>query len=352
MTTAEHSALDPEDDAASGGAEADADVDGRSDGRGGGRGPVVLGVLGAVMVAFSGVVWSAYHQGVREGGRSAAPVIRAAEGPFKITPQERGGATTPHLDKEVFSRFDGDGGADAAALRRATAPLDTAPRDTTSLETTSLDTEPEAVTGDVSPPTPADRDARDDLTPETSPPSPAAAIESADPAALRFAPSGRDPAGSARAPTADAFANAFAERGAAGLLTTEPRAPAAAPPPSAAADPRAAAARDGEASPPPRPAPTRPITAKPAPPLSDGGRFAAQLGSYRSARAAEVAWDVLNREAASLFAERPHEVVEVDLGQRGVFFRLYVPGFAERARASAYCEDVLERGYGCIVAGR
>lgn len=354
MTTAEHPGLDLHDDEGGG--------DGRADERGAGRGPVVLGVLGAVMVAFSGVVWSAYHQGVREGGRSAAPVIRAVEGPFKVTPQERGGATTPHLDKEVYSRFDGEpaeaaadrgraapGLEGAAALRRATAPLDVAPAEHASER--SRDAPPdeaelatEAVADAAAAPgsgggsetgleTALERDATRTDAPLGTP----------------EAPGGGDRAVLDDAPNAVAL---DLSRGTAGVLTTEPRAstPASQWAPS---DPRAAAARDRDAGPPPRPAPTRPITSTAPPPVDGGGgRFAAQLGSYRSERAAELAWEVLYGEAPGLFGGRGHDVVDVDLGERGVFFRLYVPGFAERDRAAAYCERVLERGYGCIVAGR
>ncbi len=74
----------------------------------GGRGPVLAVVGLIVLAAFAGVVWVAYQQGVREGQRSAPPILRADAGPAKETPAEPGGRVVPGQDKRVFDAVTGE----------------------------------------------------------------------------------------------------------------------------------------------------------------------------------------------------------------------------------------------------
>ncbi|MGK2739701.1 SPOR domain-containing protein [Tepidicaulis sp. LMO-SS28] len=73
-----------------------------------GRGPFLL--LGAVVLiaAFGGVLFFAYQQGVKEGMRSAPPVIRAENGPARVAPEDPGGIEIPHQDKRIYDRITGN----------------------------------------------------------------------------------------------------------------------------------------------------------------------------------------------------------------------------------------------------
>lgn len=71
----------------------------------GGRGPILIVVAILVLVAFSGVIYVAYNQGVREGMRNAPEMLRADSGPFRAQPEDRGGVTVEHTEKEVLKNI-------------------------------------------------------------------------------------------------------------------------------------------------------------------------------------------------------------------------------------------------------
>ncbi len=66
---------------------------------------LVIGSLLILAFLGGGLVF-AYKQGVREGNRSAPPVITADKTPVKITPEKRGGINIPNQDKRVYDRLD------------------------------------------------------------------------------------------------------------------------------------------------------------------------------------------------------------------------------------------------------
>jgi hypothetical protein len=72
-----------------------------------GRGPLLLAGIILLLAAFGGVLFFAYQQGVKEGMRSAPPLIRAEQGPAKVTPQDPGGMEIPHQDKRIYDRIAG-----------------------------------------------------------------------------------------------------------------------------------------------------------------------------------------------------------------------------------------------------
>ncbi len=99
------------------------------------RGSLLLAVTFVVMIALAGIIWNAYHQGVRQGGREAPPRIQADASPYKERPEDPGGLVTPHQDIEVYSRVAPEAEAadvpapvesrsvDAAAIAERLAPL-------------------------------------------------------------------------------------------------------------------------------------------------------------------------------------------------------------------------------------
>ncbi len=74
-----------------------------------------------------------------------------------------------------------------------------------------------------------------------------------------------------------------------------------------------------------------------------------QLGSFKSAEAAEIQWKRLNRDP--LVMSLSHEVIRANLGRKGVWYRLTVPGGPDRASATALCLHIKESGEDCLVQG-
>lgn len=112
--------------------------DARDDSR---RGPLLLTAAAAVFVLFVGVVWQAYRQGVREGGREAAPRIMADAEPYRERPADPGGEETRDLDISAYDLLEGEGSADGDATPRPgpEEPIDGAARPGLQVETMSPD---------------------------------------------------------------------------------------------------------------------------------------------------------------------------------------------------------------------
>ena len=102
----------------------------------------------------------------------------------------------------------------------------------------------------------------------------------------------------------------------------------------------------------PAPAPQvqpKPVSAAPEFAFSNGGAFLVQLAAFRSQEAAESAWTELNRKKPELFGSATKHIQRADLGAKGVFYRLRVGSFADRADASEFCDAVKAAGDNCIV---
>lgn len=114
-------------------------------------------------------------------------------------------------------------------------------------------------------------------------------------------------------------------------------------------------ARDPEPEPAPaqtQPAPTsRPAPSQPAAATSSGP-FVAQIAAYRSEGDAESGWVSFASRFPDLASGRAPDIQRADLGDRGVFHRLRIAGFATREDAAAFCEALDARGQACLVARR
>ncbi len=89
------------------------------------RGPLLLVVTIAVLLAFAAVVYTAYHQGLRKGGRDAAPHVTAEPGPIKTKPSESHGTPTPNLGNRAYEPLDDVKAAPVEKVK--TAPLSEEP---------------------------------------------------------------------------------------------------------------------------------------------------------------------------------------------------------------------------------
>jgi hypothetical protein len=119
------------------------------------------------------------------------------------------------------------------------------------------------------------------------------------------------------------------------------------PPPEAAAAPP---------PPPPAPAPqakleTTPAAPQrpPAAPVANGYR--AQVASAKRQADANRKVAQLRKAHADLFGPLPLRVRRVDLGAKGIWYRVQAGAFAELGQATALCEELKRRGEkGCWVA--
>ena len=92
-----------------------------------------------------------------------------------------------------------------------------------------------------------------------------------------------------------------------------------------------------------------PVASGPSYGFDRSGSFLVQIAALRTQEAADRAWSQTVAEAPELFSGAEKRVQRADLGAKGVFYRLRVGAFAERARASEFCDALKARGKTCIV---
>lgn len=138
-------------------------------------------------------------------------------------------------------------------------------------------------------------------------------------------------------------------------LPPTPTAPEA-PTPLAASPAPPVAAAEAPAQPKPAPltAPTRekPVAAleRPAPAPAVAGRgYRLQVGAVRSPEAAKQEWERLKRLHGDVLGDLGVSTERVDLGQRGIFYRIQAGPIADAAKAERDCNELKQHGVGCIL---
>ena len=133
-----------------------------------------------------------------------------------------------------------------------------------------------------------------------------------------------------------------------------PPSPSAAPiptPPALAASPAPPPSVAAGLPVPPPPEP-KPATAAPAvapPPASPAARgYRVQLGAVRTAESAKRDWDRLKQQHRDVLGSLSLNVERVDLGDRGIFFRIQAGPVADAAAAERDCKELKRRGVGCV----
>lgn len=135
-----------------------------------------------------------------------------------------------------------------------------------------------------------------------------------------------------------------------------PPAAAAAPvvppaPATAAVKPTAKTAAEPKPSAPPKPAAT--AAKNPAPAVAEragNGRIEVRLASVRTPESAREEWARLKRENADLLGNLRANAVPVDLGEKGLYYRIQAGPFADAAAAGRLCAELKKRNHGCILA--
>lgn len=252
------------------------------------RGPLILALAVGVLLVFGAVVWNTYRQGVRSNG-AGIPSIIADDQPYKRAPADRGGTDVPDVDKRFYDQMD-------ASKRPVEDSREFAGSDTESGELLQGGPPIELRPG---------LEGRDtDLDPENGMPN-AVADQVRALADLEGLPEDE-------------------EEPVRVVSTTPVQLPSSRPVPS---------------------------TAEPLPQFafSSDGSFLIQLAAFRSQDSAEAAWAKMSASKPQIYAGARKRIQRADLGAKGVFYRLRVGSFAERAEAAAFCDAVKASGDNCIV---
>jgi hypothetical protein len=99
---------------------------------------------------------------------------------------------------------------------------------------------------------------------------------------------------------------------------------------------------------PPAPAVNAPAaaTANPHPP---GKGYFLQLASVRSTAEAQASWSRIKAAQTDLLGKLPANAVRVDLGSRGIYFRVMAGPIAEESNANRLCNSLKQRHVACIL---
>jgi hypothetical protein len=264
----------------------------------GSRLPLLIVLALLVLAMFGGVVWLAYTQGVARG-RGETPVLTAAGGPERVAPPQAGGNNVPYQGFKIYEQpAPPDDTADTAP---AAAPPSSAP---------VAPTKPAPAQVTAPTPTPTRAAAAPAAKAAPAPPkSVAALIQQANslPEAAKPAPAAKS---SAMKPAAAPVSGPAT--GAPRQLAAVPQAPALAPP-------------------------------------AAGSAYVLQIGAYKSQADAEGAWKTYKARHAALLASYSDNIQQVDLGEKGTWYRLRIGGLSNREVATALCDRLKADGGACIL---
>ena len=105
-----------------------------------------------------------------------------------------------------------------------------------------------------------------------------------------------------------------------------------------------------------KPAPAPVAVAKVAPPPAPvsapvaSGAYVAQIAAFKSQAEAEAGWAAFKRNHAAILGGMSPNIVSVDLGEKGTWFRLRTGSFADKASAADFCARLKAEGASCLPA--
>ncbi len=307
--------------------------------RKGGSKKLMAAVLIGAVVTGGGLAYLYKSQmGSTETGEP--PIMTADTRPIKEKPNDPGGREFPGGSKLIYDRLDNNGGGTDEQTRVAATDAQAQEADVPGVVTTSSSgTLEERIQNAL-------RDAKKQDDPPTSaPPATADAASTLDtPRPVKteiFRPDGSvDNAPAQRRAAPSDTGTKLAGGGKASAAREA--APAAAPAPAPAAPARAQqfAAATPQA---PTPAPAAAVTTS-----GDSGMFV-QIAARNDEAAAMAAFASLQQKYSNVLGNHAPSVRKVDLGEKGVWFRLLVGPMANKAEADQLCEELKTAGMkGCF----
>jgi cell division protein FtsN len=272
----------------------------------------VIGLV-ALVAAFSGFVYLAYMQGVRNGSAGAPPVVTAQAGPYKEQPADPGGRTFADAEKLIYQRVEGQapgvGGTKSAP--KAETPAELAP----DKEQNRIVDGGALVVADVAP---------SPIKPQQRPSGISSATERSN------AQGGPVSSATVQSPTKVADAAP----------------PDPAPGDAAKAQPQGdieskiASIESAKAAPPP-------VNAAPSP--ARDGAYVIQIASYRDRPSAEGAYTKLLEKHADLVSSLSPDYQTAQVSGKGTYFRLRIGPFESQEDASSVCKALKARRQDCLV---
>ena len=246
--------------------------------------------------AVGGTYFYAYQQGLEEGQRSLPPVVLAEKAPIKVSPENvPGGVPSKPEDLNIYSVM--RGAAEPETPRAVpNSPADAVPNSPADNATGSIES----------------------LIARTEDP-----FEQALSVPKSVAEDDSLPAGNSIT-----------------VLQDDPGVVVSPPRPDLNRAPRAAVE------------PTPPPVAGLATAIARTGKrddFMVQLAASRSRALARGVYSELQGNYNDLLGQRNPLILRVDLGDKGIFYRVNVPGFESRNAASAFCTNLKSRGQDCLV---
>ncbi|MXY42098.1 MAG: SPOR domain-containing protein [Rhodospirillaceae bacterium] len=296
----------------------------------------LLGIGGVAALVFGGVYLHYSFGGGAGPEQGSVPLIRAAEGPVKVRPENPGGRKVPNKDLDVYKEIDaaqlkglpGKPSEDLLApgkLRPAAKrdpvpkgpvchPVPTLLADTGRYRLAALKLASSKLA--ASKPAAAEKAAE----PRAKRPAPKTAPKTATKTVLKSVPKSVRTARAAReVDTGKAGAGKAAVRKASTRAGTD----------KAGAGTRKPAVKNRR-------------TAK-------AGKFRIQLGAFRTRAKAARHGQGLQRKHHGLLGQLNMVVVRVDLGSRGIFYRLRAGPFANRQSARELCRSLGKRRIDCFL---
>lgn len=313
------------------GPEIDVNESGQPDGRSSGRRRRSIWIGGALMIVFVGgmFVWlSAGGDGAPQT-KNDVPLVKAAESPVKVRPEDPGGMHVAHRDKLIYQRFEGDEAAPAVE-RLLSAPEEplTPPRSEpeTSLPSTFGNNDEAPLNEFIAaPPEEAPLAQPIDEFLNDAAPGALSAVETAPDLSI-----GETSPAIETAPDSSSVAMAA------------PRPRPSAPPPPPKSGPTTGLSAPARAA-------QSLLMGTNADVGTKAAGYAIQLGSFRSRQEANVEWERLRRTHSDLLGSLRPTVLEADLGQRGTYYRLRAGPIAGQNSTRQVCHSLVDRKVACIV---
>jgi len=289
--------------------------------------PMLIVVL--ALGSFAGIVGYYYFAG--GGSDGVAPLIKADQQPFKIKPENPGGIEVPDQDKEIYNRVGRSSVPPPTAERLLPPPETPLPRPAPSTTVPSVPPAAASPPGTGTSPNLANPNLGGPML-GAAPQTRSNTLSAAPPR-----PPGTPPPPAASVPPAPDVAPPANVTSQVTLPPAQPAQTSAAPPASTA---RATPA-------PASPAPAAPPAAT-RPPSGPVVRVA--IASVRTEPDARREWERQKRLYPDALTSIVPEFSPVDLGEKGVYWRIYVGPAEPGSEAQARCAALKQKRVDCFVA--
>jgi cell division septation protein DedD len=97
------------------------------------------------------------------------------------------------------------------------------------------------------------------------------------------------------------------------------------------------------------PAQSEPAKSEPTQSAATRQDFMVQLSAVRNRAIARGNYSALQKKHDDLLGRRDALIIRTDLGDKGIYYRVNVPGFPDKSAANAFCASLKKRGQDCLV---